>query len=68
MIDFTKKYLSHMNPYTGVALKDEPALMGLLITNENDLTYRFRSDVAGQEQPATQPRFSGIRGRFLRRQ
>ena len=39
--DFNAKYLNHVNRYTGVAYKDEPAIMGLLLTNENDLTGHF---------------------------
>ena len=38
MKEFNEKYLSHANPYTGKAFKDDPAVMGLLLTNENDLT------------------------------
>lgn len=41
MQDFNKEYLSHVNKYTGLAYKDDPAIMGLLITNENDLTNHF---------------------------
>lgn len=41
MSDFNRKYLSHVNRYTGLAYKDDPAIMGLLITNENDLTCHF---------------------------
>jgi hypothetical protein len=41
MREFNEKYLNHVNRYTGVAYKDEPAVMGLLITNENDLTCHF---------------------------
>ncbi len=35
---FVTQYVSHVNPYTGLALRDEPAIMGMLITNENELT------------------------------
>ncbi len=38
MKEFNAQYLNHVNPYTGDAYKDEPAIIGLLITNENDLT------------------------------
>jgi hypothetical protein len=41
MQEFQEKYLSHVNPYTGLAYKDDPGVMGLLITNENDLTHHF---------------------------
>ncbi|MFP4058792.1 MAG: glycosyl hydrolase family 5 [Candidatus Brocadiia bacterium] len=41
MKDFNRKYLAHKNPYTGLAYKDDPAIMGLLVTNENDLTHHF---------------------------
>ena len=41
MKDFNAKYLSHVNKYTGLAYKDDPAVMGILITNENDVTNHF---------------------------
>ncbi|MDX9753732.1 MAG: hypothetical protein RBU29_07205 [bacterium] len=41
MQEFNTQYLNHANPYTGLAYKDDPAIMGLLITNENDLTFHF---------------------------
>jgi len=41
MKDFNDKYLRHINKYTRLAYKDDPAIMGLLITNENDITSHF---------------------------
>jgi len=41
MQEFTERYLSHVNEFTSVAYKDEPAVIGLLITNENDVTQHF---------------------------
>ena len=41
MKEFQHQYLSHINQYTGVAYKDDPAVVGVLITNENDLTFHY---------------------------
>lgn len=41
MQEFNRAYLNHVNRYTGIAYKDEPALLALLLTNENDLTHHF---------------------------
>lgn len=38
MLEFQEQYLSHKNALTGLQYKNDPAVMGLLITNENDLT------------------------------
>jgi hypothetical protein len=41
MREFQAAYLSHVNPYTELAYKDDPAVIGVLVTNENDLTQHF---------------------------
>ena len=41
MKQFNKAYLSHVNPYTSLAYKNDPAIVSLLLTNENDLTHHF---------------------------
>ena len=45
MLELTKKFneefLTRINPYTQLALNDDPAVMGIMITNENDLTHHF---------------------------
>ena len=38
---FQQAYLDRKNAFTGVAYKDEPAVLGLLITNENDITHHY---------------------------
>lgn len=34
---FSEAWLTHVNPYTGLALKDDPVLFSLSLVNENDL-------------------------------
>ena len=41
MAEFQAKWLGHVNPYTKLAYKDDPGVMGVLVTNENDLTHHF---------------------------
>lgn len=38
---FAEQYLTHVNAYTGLAYKDEPAIAAVLLTNENDITQHF---------------------------
>jgi hypothetical protein len=38
---FNERYLNHQNLFTGLRYKDDPAIVTLLITNENDLTHHF---------------------------
>jgi len=45
MQEFQHHYLSHVNRYTRLAYKDDPAIAGLIITNENDLTGHFGNDM-----------------------
>jgi hypothetical protein len=49
MREFNEKLLTTTNPYTGLALKDDPAIMGLLLTNENDLTNHFGNGLLGDK-------------------
>jgi len=41
MKQFNQAYVTHLNPYTNLAYKDEPAIIAMLITNENDITSHF---------------------------
>jgi len=38
---FNEMYLNHHNRFTGLRYKDDPAIVAVLITNENDLTRHF---------------------------
>ncbi|MBK5008104.1 cellulase family glycosylhydrolase [Pseudomonas sp. S32] len=38
---FAEQYLTHVNAYTGLAYKDDPAIAAVLITNENDITQHY---------------------------
>jgi len=38
---FSEAYLGHKNTYTGLAYKDDPAVLAVLLTNENDLTEHY---------------------------
>lgn len=37
--EFATQYLRHVNPYTGLALIDDPAVMGIQVTNEDSLFF-----------------------------
>jgi hypothetical protein len=43
MQQFSDRYLGRVNGFTGLALKDDPAVAAVLVTNENDLTTHFGS-------------------------
>lgn len=38
---FNEAYVTHRNAYTHLSYKDDPAIVALLITNEDDLTHHF---------------------------
>ncbi|MFG0247682.1 MAG: hypothetical protein ACF8OB_02255 [Phycisphaeraceae bacterium JB051] len=39
---FATNLLNHVNPYTGIAWKDDPALFAICMTNENNATQAYR--------------------------
>lgn len=47
---FTRAFLCHVNPYTGLALKDEPALVCLNLVNEDNLESAIYPGVRFYEQ------------------
>lgn len=38
---FAEDYLTHVNAYTGLAYKDDPAIAAILLTNEDDITNHY---------------------------
>lgn len=46
---FNVAYLSHVNAFTGIAYKDDPAVVALLLTNENDLSQHFGNALLGNK-------------------
>jgi hypothetical protein len=38
---FNEAYVNHLNTFTGLRYKDDPAIAAVLLTNENDLTNHF---------------------------
>lgn len=46
---FNAAYLSHVNEFTRIAYKDDPAIIALLLTNENDLSQHFGNSLLGNK-------------------
>ena len=38
---FSEAYVNHRNVYTGLRYREDPAIVAMLITNENDITHHF---------------------------
>lgn len=49
MQQFNETLLTRKNPHTGLALKDDPAVMGVLLSNENDITHHFGNAFLGDK-------------------
>ncbi len=66
MKEFAKDYLTRTNRYTNTRYVDEPALMGILITNENDITHHFGNEfLPDKKHPIHQKWFETIRDRII---
>jgi hypothetical protein len=46
---FNEAYVNHWNVYTNTRYKDEPAIVAMLITNENDVTNHFGNRLLGDK-------------------
>lgn len=53
--EFTRRFLTHVNPYTGMAWKDDPALFSLSLINEGQVYQSW-----GANKPLYQKRFEEI--------
>jgi hypothetical protein len=42
---FNEAYLNHMNAFTGLCYKDDPAIVTVMLTNENDVTHHFANSL-----------------------
>lgn len=66
--EFADAYLSYVNPHTGLALKEDPAIVTVLVTNENDLTYHFgNSLLADKNVPWHSERYMRLAREFAAR-
>jgi hypothetical protein len=41
MQNFNDAYVDHLNKFTGWRYKEDPAIVAMLLTNENDVTHHF---------------------------
>ena len=50
MQSFNEAYLNHRNGFNGLAYKDDPGIMAVLLTNENDVTFHFGNALLPDKQ------------------
>jgi hypothetical protein len=41
MQNFNNAYVDHLNKFTGLRYREDPAIVAMLLTNENDVTHHF---------------------------
>jgi len=62
---FNEAYLSHVNAYTGLSYKDDPAIAAVLLTNENDLTQHYGNALLpNQKVPLHSARYMALAREF----
>lgn len=65
MQSFAESYLNRINPFTGLAYKDDPAVLAVLISNENDLVSHFANRLLpGRGTPGHAARYTAAAQRF----
>ncbi len=64
MADHAATYLDHENPHTGRRYRDEPGVVAVLVTNENDLTVHFGRRVL--DGPGHRARYEAAADAFAR--
>lgn len=65
---FNEKLLTTVNPHTGLALKDDPAIMGVLLSNENDLTTHFAGLLLSDKVPQHKKKLQELADLFVAEQ
>jgi len=71
MIALQRKYirdlLSHVNPYTGLAYKDEPAIATLELANENSVVSKWYGRTLDELPPTYDAQFQALWNAWLKR-
>jgi hypothetical protein len=65
---FNQDYLTHRSQYSGLRLVDDPAIVAVLITNENDLTHHYGNSFLPDKQvPRHNDRYMAAAAAFARK-
>ncbi len=68
MAALAEAYLGHVNAETGLAYKDDPAILAVLVTNENDATHHFGNRLLPDKGvPAHSARYMALAEAFAER-
>ncbi|HEY0007762.1 MAG TPA: cellulase family glycosylhydrolase [Tepidisphaeraceae bacterium] len=67
MKEFAAAYLTRTNRYTKLRYVDEPAVMGVLLTNENDITHHFGNNwLPNKDKPLHQQMYEVRRNKIVK--
>ena len=64
MKDFNENYLNHVNTITEVAYKNDPYVVALLLTNENDVTHHYGWKLVQNNYPNLKASFDPVKADF----